>query len=154
MNRTVDPMKTLAAHVGDLAEDGYRRRRDADLTRIVAAGREPSGPSRRPARRTLFVLAGAAAAAAVVAGLVAVPGGDSRSVRRATPPPRAMDARSFLLASVEISEKTPMIAHGNYWYTRIRTVERARQPAKLPGGGSGSSANGAPRSGPYFPFRA
>ena len=37
---------------------------------------------------------------------------------------------------------------------RIRTVERARQPAKRPGGGSGSSANGAPRSGPYFPFRA
>ena len=165
MNRTVDPMKTLAAHVGDLAEDGYRRRRDADLTRIVAAGREPvgrepagrepvAGPRRRPARRTLLVLAGTVAAAAVVAGLVAVPGGDSRPVRRATPPPRALDARSFLLASAEISEKAPVVAHGTYWYTQIRTVERARQPAKRPGGGSGSSANGAPRSGPYFPFRA
>lgn len=158
MPRTADPMKTLAAHVGDLAEDGYRRHRDADLARILGAVREPVRTDRRLTRRSrrpLLVLAGTAAAAAVVAGLLVLPGGTSghEAVRPPAVQPRALDAKSFLLASADISEKTPAAAHGTYWYSQIRTVERARQPGKRLGTG-GTSANGSPRSGPYFPFYA
>ncbi len=154
---TSDPMKTLAAHVDGLAEDGYRRRRAADLARITATAREPVGPARavREARRRrpLMLAAGTAAAAAVVAGVVAVPAltsGPEGVPARGTPPP--IDARSFLLASAALVEKAPTTAHGRYWYTRIRTIERARQPGKRVA--AGTSANGTPRSGPYFPFRA
>jgi hypothetical protein len=151
MTRTTDPMTLLADQVGALAEDGYRRRRATDLTRITATAREPVRTVRRVPRR-LFVLAGTAGAAAVVAALVAVPSGSPRhgtAPIRTAPP---LDARSFLLASADISEKTPVTGHGGYWYSQIRSVERARRPAK--GIRRGSSANGAPRSGPFFPFRA
>lgn len=156
MTRTTDPMTLLAAQVGDLAEDGYRRRRDADLTRITGSVREPVRTRRRPSRRRpFFLLAGmGVAAAAVVAGLLAVPSGTSRheAVRNRPAPP--LDARSFLLASADISAKAPMVARGSYWYSQIRTVELARQPDERLGAGHGSSANGGPRSGPYFPFHA
>jgi hypothetical protein len=158
MTHTTDPMTLLATQVGELAEDGYRRRRDGDLARIIGAAREPVRTDRRLVRRRrrpLLVLAGTSAAAAVVAGLLAVPSGTSRhaDTRNPTAPPQALDARSFLLASADISEKAPVTAHGSYWYSQIRSVERARQPGKRPGAG-GASANGGPRSGPYFPFYA
>jgi hypothetical protein len=153
MTRTTDLMTPLATQVGELAEDGYRRRRAADLARITATAREPVRTGRRLVRRRpLLVLAGTTAAAAVVAGLVAVPAGTPghKDVPVRPAPPR--DARSFLLASAEISERAPTTRHGGYWYSQIRSVERARRPART--SGHGSSANGAPRSGPYFPFRA
>jgi hypothetical protein len=158
MPHTIDPMKTLATQIGDLAEDGYRRRRDADLARIVAGARESVGAHRkvtRVRRRPLLVLAGTAAAAVAVAAIAvpAVRSGHSDAPPHPVPP-RALDAKSFLLASADISEKAPLTAHGSYWYSQIRTVERARKPGKGPGDRHGSSANGAPRSGPYFPFRA
>jgi hypothetical protein len=156
--RTDDPTRALTAHVGALADDGYRRNRDADLARILGTVREPVRADRRLTRRSrrpVLVLAGTVAAAAVVAGLVAVPGGGSghEPVRRPPASPRVLDARSFLLASANITAKAPASAHGNYWYSQIREVERARQPGKRSGIG-GSSTNGAPRSGPYFPFHA
>jgi hypothetical protein len=156
-----DPMTTLADHVGTLAEDGYRRRRAADLARITAAGRAPARTDRRilPARhrRARPILAGVAvaAAAAVAAGVLAVPD-DTPGPGRATPPastPRTLDARSVLLAGAEYAAKQPATAHGAYWYSQIREVERARQPGKGVKT-NGTSANGAPRSGPYFPFHA
>jgi hypothetical protein len=151
MTRTTDPMTLLADQVGALAEDGYRRRRATDLARITATAREPVRTGRGVPRR-LFVLAGTAGAAAVVAALVAVPSGSPRYETSPTRTAPRLDARSFLLASADISAKAPVTGHGGYWYSQIRSVERARRPAK--GLGRGSSANGAPRSGPFFPFRA
>ena len=155
MTDVIDPTRALADQVGALAEDGYRRRRDMDLARITGTVREPVRTDRRLTRRSrrpLFLLAGTVAAGAVVAALLAVPTGTSKhaGVPDRTAPP--LDARSFLLASADISAKEPVTAHGRYWYSQIRAVERARQPGKRPG--TGTSANGSPRSGPYFPFRA
>jgi hypothetical protein len=82
-----------------------------DPHRTAAPGAQAAGPAtRRRRRRPLLVLAGTAAAAAVVAGLLAVPSGPSRheDARTRTAPPRALDARSFLLASADISEKAPV----------------------------------------------
>ena len=145
-------LNSLAARVEDLAEDGYRRRRAADLARITAAGRGPSRADRRvlPVRRRRgpLVMAGVATAA-VAAGVLAVPD-HGRGAPRV--PPRALDARSVLLAGADLAAKQPETAHGAYWYSQIREVERARRPA--PGRSNGGSANGRPRSGPYFPFRA
>jgi hypothetical protein len=152
MTRTAEPLRTLAAHVDEMTEDGFRRRRAADLARITASVPEPA-PVRR--RRTAFVLAGVAgvAAAAVAAAVVAVPAVTSghEKVAPPAPPLRALDAKSVLLASADISAKRPMTTHGNYWYSQLREVERARRPGKAH---IGTSANGSPRNGPYFPFRA
>jgi len=156
MPSTTDPMTTLAAQIGVLAEDGYRRRRGADLADIVSGARGPAGAARKAGRARWRPLLAGTAVAAVAATAIAVP--VVRSGHSGAPlhpvPPRALDARSFLLASADVSEKAPATAHGNYWYTRIQRVDRARQPSRRPGAGPGSSANGGPRSGPYFPFRA
>ncbi|GAA4486110.1 hypothetical protein GCM10023191_011700 [Actinoallomurus oryzae] len=154
-----DPMTILTDHVGTLAEDGYRRRRDADLARITAAGRAPARADHRilPAqrRRTRPILAGVAvaAAAAVTAGVLALPGDTPRHGRATPPVSTPLDARSVLLAGAEYAAKQPATAHGAYWYSQIRDVERARQRRKGVKG-HGTLANGAPRSGPYFPFHA
>jgi hypothetical protein len=140
-----------------MTEDGYRRRRVTDLARVTAARREPVRADRKavPARRrrTVLVLAGAAAAV-VAAGVVAVHAVTSGHEKApgSTAPPRVLDAKSILLASADGAEKTPMAAHGSYWYSQIREVERARtRSGREP---HGTSANGSWRSGPYYPFHA
>jgi hypothetical protein len=139
------PLKTLADHVDALSEHAYGRRRAADLARITAT---VDAPARR--RRARPILAGLAAAA--VAGAIAVPAVTSGG-GKAERPSRALDARSVLLAGAERTEHEPAATHGNYWYSQIRDVERARQsgPRK---GNPGESANGAPRRGEYYPFHA
>jgi hypothetical protein len=121
------PLKTLADHVDALSEDAYGRRRAADLGRVAATVRAPA-PVRRHRRRPV------------------VTSGGGKVV-----PPRTLDARSVLLAGAELVEHERVATHGNYWYSQIRDVERARQPRKKAPGGS---ANGAPRSGSYYPFHA
>ncbi|MFB9838325.1 hypothetical protein, partial [Actinoallomurus acaciae] len=92
---------------------------------------------------------------AVAAGVLALPD-DTPGHGGVTPPastPRALDARSVLLAGAEYAAKQPAATHGAYWYSQIREVDRARQPGKGIKG-NGTSANGGPRNGPYFPFHA
>ena len=120
----------------ELAEAGYRRRRDGDLARAFAEARTETRPRRAPARRPVFLLA-AGATAAVTAGAVAV----STGVLTGTPPAQVpspgtpqvatgeagasptatIDARTFLLAAADTALREQP-GSGSYWYVRQRTT--------------------------------
>ncbi|WP_406674214.1 hypothetical protein WBK31_01545 [Nonomuraea sp. N2-4H] len=122
----------------ELAEAGYRRRRDGDLARAFAEAREETRPEPRrlPARRPVFLLA-AGAIAAVTAGAVVV----STGVLTGTPPAQVpppgtsqvatgeagasptakIDARTFLLAAADTALREKP-GSGSYWYVRQRTA--------------------------------
>jgi hypothetical protein len=129
MNHTTDPETVFRilkpTELDRLADDGYQRRRDGDLARITAAsqGRQ-SSRRRRPS--TYRVIAGAAACAVATAGIVIVSTGHEghRAGTRqpAAAAPAVLDARTFLLASAQTAEKTP-VTTGRYWYTRERRTE-------------------------------
>ncbi|GAA0355419.1 CU044_5270 family protein [Actinoallomurus spadix] len=164
MTRTADPTHDLRAHLDAMAEDGYRRRRDTDLSRTLATAREPARSDRRalPVRNRRPVLLLAGAAAVVALGTAVVPGAVSghrsghESGHKAEPGtavPRTLDAKTVLLTAAETVAKEPAPVHGRFWYTRTQVIDRARQPGggRMPKGGS---ANGMPRRGPYYPFTA
>jgi hypothetical protein len=99
-----------------------------------------------------MVLVAGGVAAAVAVAIFAVPGAKHTTAPKAALPPLT-DAKAFLLASADITAKATAGAPGRYWYTQIKQVDRARQA----GHGlkpHGASANGTPRSGPFFPFHA
>ncbi|GAB3987000.1 hypothetical protein GCM10029978_103920 [Actinoallomurus acanthiterrae] len=159
MNRTADPIDTLRSHVDAMAEDGYRRRRDIDLSRVMATARQSVRSDRHalPARNRRPVLLLAGAAAAVVAlGAAVVPGvmsGHAAKPGHGGSSPETFDAKTVLLTAAETVAKEPAVTHGRFWYTRIQTLDRARQPGNGPKP-KGVSANGMLRSGPYYPFQA
>ncbi|MET8049841.1 hypothetical protein ABZU75_19825 [Streptosporangium sp. NPDC005286] len=133
-----------------LAEDAYRRRREADLARAFAEARpRPRSvfrPTFRPGFRltprvalvgALVGLAAAVTVPAVVTGTIGLrgPGGGrtaeltypdqtSAGSTAATPgtPVVTLDARSFLLAGAETAARETA-PKGRYWFDRTRTFE-------------------------------
>ncbi|MFG6196249.1 CU044_5270 family protein [Nonomuraea sp. JJY05] len=103
----------------ELAEDGYRRRRSADLARAFATPRVKRR-SRRP-----FLLVASAAAAGLAAATVVVASGETPAPR--TPSPgvatEPLNARSFLLAAASTALREPD-GSGRYWYVRERTFAK------------------------------
>ncbi|SDK47314.1 hypothetical protein [Nonomuraea jiangxiensis] len=108
----------------DLAEDGYRRRRSADLARAFATPRAP-----RRSRRPYLLMAGTAVGTAVTAlaavAVVVITGEPAQAPAR--PPAAALpvDARSFLLAAASTALREPA-ATGRYWYVRERRYMRVQ----------------------------
>ncbi|MBB5773398.1 CU044_5270 family protein [Nonomuraea jabiensis] len=103
----------------ELAEDGYRRRRSADLARAFATPRV-----RRRSRRP-FLLVASAAAAGLAAATVVVASGETPAPRTPSPAVAAapVTARSFLLAAASTALREPAES-GRYWYVRERTFAK------------------------------
>ncbi|MFF4622303.1 CU044_5270 family protein [Nonomuraea jabiensis] len=103
----------------ELAEDGYRRRRSADLARAFATPRV-----RRRSRRP-FLLVVSAAAAGLAAATVVVVSGETPAPRTPSPGVAAepVTARSFLLAAASTALREPAES-GRYWYVRERTFAK------------------------------
>ncbi|MEV4012608.1 hypothetical protein AB0J35_19080 [Nonomuraea angiospora] len=115
----------------ELAEDGYRRRRSADLARAFATPRV-----RRRSRRP-FLLVVSAAAAGLAAATVVVASGDTPAPKTQNPavavkPPKTQNpavaakpptARAFLLAAASTALREPAES-GRYWYVRERTFAK------------------------------
>ncbi|MGW4957911.1 CU044_5270 family protein [Nonomuraea sp. NPDC004186] len=103
----------------ELAEDGYRRRRSADLARAFATPRV-----RRRSRWPLLLVASAAAAGLAAATVVVASGGTPAPK---TPSPavaaKPLTARSFLLAAASTAMREPAES-GRYWYLRERTFAK------------------------------
>jgi hypothetical protein len=135
MNRTpdtADPETVFRAlkpaQHGRLADESYQRRRDGDLARITATSRgRQSSRSRRPS--TSRIIAGALACGVATAGIVIVTTGDdghrAGTRKPAVATSAVLDARTFLLASAQTAEKTPLTT-GRYWYTQERTTQWTR----------------------------
>ncbi|MCW2912340.1 MAG: hypothetical protein JWN52_408 [Actinomycetia bacterium] len=127
MTRTTDPESTFGAlkpaALDGLAQDGYDRRREADLARMTATRQGKVVPL-RSRRRPLLVVAGVAAASVAAAGVVVTTTGGQEGHSGGRPPTagaQVLDARTFLLAAAESAQKAPAKA-GRYWYTRERTT--------------------------------
>ncbi|MFI6739298.1 CU044_5270 family protein [Nonomuraea sp. NPDC050451] len=103
----------------ELAEDGYRRRRSADLARAFATPRVKRR-SRRP-----FLLVASAAAAGLAAATVVVASGETPAPKTQSPGVAAepLNARSFLLAAASTALREPD-GSGRYWYLRERTFAK------------------------------
>ncbi|MBE1586477.1 CU044_5270 family protein [Nonomuraea angiospora] len=103
----------------ELAEDGYRRRRSADLARAFATPRV-----RRRSRRP-FLLVASAAAAGLAAATVVVASGGTPAPKTQSPAVAAKPAtaRSFLLAAASTALREPA-GSGRYWYLRERTFAK------------------------------
>ncbi|MER6003400.1 hypothetical protein ABT120_32840 [Nonomuraea angiospora] len=103
----------------ELAEDGYRRRRSADLARAFATPRV-----KRRSRWPLLLVASTAAAGLAAATVVVASGGTPTPK---TPSPavaaKPLTARSFLLAAASTAMREPAES-GRYWYLRERTFAK------------------------------
>ncbi|MFI9838314.1 hypothetical protein ACIHFD_14840 [Nonomuraea sp. NPDC051941] len=103
----------------ELAEDGYRRRRSADLARAFATPRV-----KRRSRWPLLLVASTAAAGLAAATVVVASGGTPTPK---TPNPavaaKPLTARSFLLAAASTAMREPAES-GRYWYLRERTFAK------------------------------
>jgi hypothetical protein len=126
--RQTDEMKLVTdlepATFTIMAEDGYVRRRDHDLARILTLA---EAPARTPHRRRVTSLTAGLTATAAVAAAVAVvlaqapaprPGTHPRTGKPAVAAP--VTARAFLLTSAVQAAHTPAVS-GTYWY--IRTLD-------------------------------
>jgi hypothetical protein len=124
-----------------MAEEGYARRRDHDLARILTLAEDRARPTARRRRVTSLtagLTATAATAAAVAIVLAQAPA--PRPVthpRTGTPAVAApVSARAFLLTSAVQAAHTPAVS-GAYWYIRTRdyatTVARPKESAVPPG---------------------
>ncbi|MEU6785128.1 hypothetical protein ABZ912_38570 [Nonomuraea angiospora] len=102
----------------ELAEDGYRRRRSADLARAFATPRV-----RRRSRWPLLLVASTVAAGLAAATVVA--SGDTPAPKTQSPAVAAkpLTARSFLLAAASTALREPAES-GRYWYLRERTFAK------------------------------
>ncbi|MEO3875569.1 hypothetical protein ABGB18_42880 [Nonomuraea sp. B12E4] len=107
----------------DLADDGYRRRRSADLARAFATPQVTPRSRRRPYLLMAGTAVGTAVAGLAAAAVVVVSGEPAQPPAR--PPAAAVpaDARSFLLAAASTALREPA-ATGRYWYVRERTYMR------------------------------
>jgi hypothetical protein len=137
MNHLEDPVQVVAdlrpASLDQLAEDGYARRRNGDLARMMA---EPAGKERpgrrltvvRASRGRILVAAGAGlAAAAVTAAVLSVPSGHGTNPAVATPAgqgTQATSAGAVLLTAAHVAASQPA-ASGTYWYVKERDFEPA-----------------------------
>jgi hypothetical protein len=141
--RQTDEMKLVTdlepATFTIMAEDGYVRRRDHDLARILALAEAPARPTphrRRVTSLTAGLTATAAVAVAVVLAQVPAPrpGTHLRTGKPAVAAP--VTARAFLLTSSVQAARTPAVS-GTYWYIRTRdyttTVAKPKEPAIPPG---------------------
>jgi hypothetical protein len=150
MTRTTGPESTFRAlkpaALDGLAQDGYDRRREADLARMTATRQGKVVPL-RSRRRPLLVVAGVAAASVAAAGVVVTTTGgqDGHSGGRPSAgATQALDARTFLLAAAESAQKAPATS-GRYWYTRERTTQRISDMLNK-SGVSGKPVNGKKRA--------
>ena len=148
MNQVTDPLKVISsirpAMLDSMAEDGYRRKRQADLAAIAADGRSRGtriAGQRRAVRRplTLAVSGLAVAAAAAVAVATALPAGHPSPVSRGTTAAGGntagpVSAREFLLTSAVVAARSAE-ATGTYWYVKQRyygpAEARVGKPTKL-----------------------
>jgi hypothetical protein len=143
--RKTDEMKLVTdlepATLTTMAEDGYVRRRDNDLARILTPAEVPAWPAarrRRVAPLTAGLTAAAATAAAVAVVLAQAPAPHSGTHPRAGQPAVAapVTARAFLLTSAVQAARAPAVT-GTYWYIRTRdyttTAARPKEPAVPPG---------------------
>jgi hypothetical protein len=128
-----DPLQIVAdlkpAHLDQIAEDAYARRRATDLARALReeGASPPRAGGRRPARRwPLLTGAGVLSAAAAVTAIAltgalagpapapARPGGGGSGARTAAP--------GFLLASANVASQAPA-GTGSYWYVSERDFQ-------------------------------
>ncbi|HET9973536.1 MAG TPA: hypothetical protein VFQ68_35250 [Streptosporangiaceae bacterium] len=141
--RQIDELKLVTnlepATFTTMAEDGYARRRDHDLARVLTRAEAPARPAPRRRRVTSLTAGLTAAAAAVIAVVLAQvpaphPGTHPRTGKPAVAAP--VTARAFLLTSAVQAERTPAVS-GTYWYIRTRdyttTVAKPKEPAIPPG---------------------
>jgi hypothetical protein len=139
----IDEMKLVTglepATFAVIAEDGYVRRRDHDLARILTLAEAPARPTprRRWAMSLTAGLTATAAAAAAVAVAVAPAPRPVTHPRTGTPAVAApVSARGFLLTSAVQAARTPAVS-GTYWHMTTRdyttTVARPKEPAVPPG---------------------
>jgi hypothetical protein len=143
--RQTDEMQLVTdlepATLTTMAEDGYVRRRDHDLARILAIAGAPARPTTRRRRVTSLTagLTATAAAAAAVAVVLAQtpaphPGTHPRTGKPAVAAPVA--ARAFLLTRAVQAAHTPAVSD-TYWYIRTRdyttTVAKPKEPTIPPG---------------------
>ena len=143
--RQIDEMKLVTdlepATFTIMAEDGYARRRDHDLARVLTLAGAAARPAARR-KRVMLLTAGltatAAAAAAVAIILAQSPLPRPVTHARAGAPGAAalVSARAFLLTSAVQAARTPAVS-GTYWYIRTRdyttTVARPNEAAIPPG---------------------
>ncbi|GII58446.1 hypothetical protein Pth03_68350 [Planotetraspora thailandica] len=129
------------ARLDEMADEGYRRRRSADLARAFATPRTPL-PTRRfsmPRRRPLLLITGTAVAG-LAAAVIAVPsltsggGAPGHAVNTVVAGPTLLDARTILLSAAESAAREPATT-GRYWYTLDRTTQRVDRIAVKPGSG-------------------
>ncbi len=159
MTRIDDPMKLVAdlkpAMLDRLAEEGYARRRQADLARAVAESPASRSTARKyqiargqGARRLSLLAGGSAVTAAAVAAAVVLTAAPAHSGRPVLPPAATQSAQAVLLASAVVASRAPVTA-GPYWYVR----ERDFQPAASHGTKALGSAP-APSAGSKRTFGA
>jgi hypothetical protein len=121
VNQTEDTLRVVAdlrpVGLDRLADEGYARRRDADLARLTAGPVKPAWHQRRRLL-TAASMAGLAAAAAVAVTLTGSPAPGPGTA------PVTLDARTVLLASAHVAAHAPA-ATGTYWYVRERDFEPA-----------------------------
>ena len=179
MTKTDDPLKLVAgleapAMLDRLAGEGYARRRDDDLARVMSAGPGPGpGPARtgagrrfRPGRRWRASLLGAAATGAAgalaIGVLVAVSGGahhggahdGTSAAHHATglPAIRLTSAQRELRGLAAAAAAQPGLT-GRYAELRLLEISRARLgPGPIPEPvsareGAGRAADGLPPPG-------
>jgi hypothetical protein len=113
MPHMVDPLKTLAAHVEEMAHEGYRRRRVADLARITGETRRPARdrsvvPGHR--RRPLLLVPVAAGTVAVAVAAYAVEGGTTPRTLRA--PTSSTPAMRDAAVVQELDRAASVVARG------------------------------------------
>ncbi|MET7330330.1 CU044_5270 family protein [Nonomuraea sp. NPDC005650] len=102
----------------ELAEDGYRRRRSADLARAFATPRV-----RRRSRRPFLLVASTAAAGLAAATVVVASGEAPKTPIQPAVSAKPLTARSFLLAAASTAQREPADS-GRYWYLRERTFAK------------------------------
>jgi hypothetical protein len=148
VNQIEDPLKIVAdlrpASLDRLAEEGYARRRAADLARLTADPARPAKPAKHGRRRVLAGSGAVLAAAAVAVVTLTAPSapgpGPGHPTGRGAGSGAAqvrLDAHTVLLASARVAAHAPA-ATGTYWYVKERDFESAwprkkpSRPAELP----------------------
>lgn len=135
MPRSTDPSNTLAAEVGRMAEDAYRRRRDADIAHITAQAGAPRQGDRTVTpvrhRRALLLLAGAAAVAIGLGATAYTVGG--RTPRPAGPPPATLRNAAVvqeLNRAASVVEKGRDVRPLPHQWLYVKTVFRDTRPGR------------------------
>lgn len=126
-----DTLKVVAdlqpASLDRLADEGYARRRDADLARLTAGPAWPAkrGLAKRGRVLTVSLVGVAAAAVAVTLTVTTSPSPSDGPVSAHA----SLDARTVLLASAHAAGQAPAVT-GTFWYVRERDFEPAAPQAE------------------------